>query len=180
MAVWETECPTQGFCSRNLSRAPRREAVVCSVVLLWRLGCCLSPGGEPRGGPPYLAHLCCSGSGRAPDCLGSVECSRGRDQNADSWNHWLGRMSPTSNGFLPPPCSASHAAGIWHFHGGGPRVCGWGNSRKEYDVYLLCFPFLTLMLLCRRSTLKWTLKSRMCAKICQQECSVIEKKWKTT
>lgn len=164
MAVQEAECPTQGFPSCSVSRALRRDAMVCSATFPGRLGCGLSPGGGHGKGPPYLVHLCGSVSGMAPDWLGFGECRRVRGLSADSWNRWLGRMPPTADGFLPSPHSLSHGAGIWHFLGRGPRTCSWGNSCEEYSVYLLRFLPLALAFLCR-CTLRWTLKSRMCTKM---------------
>lgn len=171
---WKAECPVQGYPSPDLCRAVRRGDVSFLAPLLWRLGYHLSPGMGHGGSPSCLARWHCPGLGMAPNWPGSGSVAL-RGLSADSWNHRPSKTLPTSDGIHPlhsSPCGA----GTWHFQGGG--TCGWSNSCKEYHQQLYVFTSLSFPhsdIIVQMKYMKWTLKSRMCAKMYRQECLVIEK-----
>lgn len=134
----------------------------------------VTPGAHSRD-LPYLAHLCSSGFGLAPDWLGSVDYGRGARVPIPGTTSQAG--CPSLKWISPTLLCIPWGRHMAFCRVGGPRTRGWGNSCDKYNqlVYLLHFPSLTLTLSWRWNTFKWTLKPRMCAKRYQQKCSAIEK-----
>lgn len=92
---------------------------------------------------PYLAHLCFSGFGMAPDCLGSVDYDRGARVPIPGTTSQAG--CPSLKWISPTLLCIPWGRHMAFCRVGGQRTCGWGNSCDKYNQLYIYFTFLPLL-----------------------------------